>query len=203
VADFDRRCALVYQVGGKSISQYLSSHLKQPKSADILVEAEELFTSGEDIEIVSFIEAQPRCRWTELQRRMPNHTKNSLKQRYSLLHIGSLNEWWSQLRQEFGAVAKGAEVAEVYGVPLPATQRAPTGWVAFSREFERDPAFRSREFESSADRARAVSAAWRALSESEREAYGAKAQTHPVKPPSRRGRKKKVKPQSSDDEEES
>jgi hypothetical protein len=192
VEDFDRRCALVQQVGGKSISQYLSSHLEQPKPAGLTMEAEELFTE-EDAEIVSFIEAQQRCRWTELQRMMPNHAKSSLEQLYSLLRIGCLNEW-GELRQDFGAVMHDAEVAKVYGVPRPTlpspagVQKAPTGWVAFSHECERDPAFRVSLFASTKARAAAVSLAWRNLSETDRQTYGAKVQTHPVKPPSKRGR---------------
>jgi hypothetical protein len=179
-----------------------------------LAVAEELFSDEEDAEIVSFIEAQQRCRWTELQRRMPNRTKNSLKHRYSLLHIGSLNGWRCDLRQEFAAEVQDAEIVKVSGVPrptleAPATaleavmtpQRAAIGWVAFTHECERDPAFHGGQFSSCKARAAAISAAWLRLSEAERQTYGAKAQTHRVKTPSTKGRKRKAKTRDSDDED--
>jgi hypothetical protein len=79
VRDFPRRCQMVRDVGGASISQQLSSHIAAIRLEDRKQGTAEVFTPQEDEEKVRFIEEQDRRRWNQLADKMPTHQKAELK----------------------------------------------------------------------------------------------------------------------------
>jgi hypothetical protein len=84
VNDFKRRLELVKQVGGRSGSQYISSHRLQAMEQDIYDDLPALFSTEEDkliIEKVQFL----GTKWKKISTFFPSRTPNQIRNRYRYL----------------------------------------------------------------------------------------------------------------------
>ena len=101
VADFSRRVDLVIQVRGASISQLLSSHIKEPRPQDVWDGEIVPFTAEEDAHIMSWVGTNGR-KWARLLEEGPwagTRTRLSLKHRYDMLDDIERNDLMVRLQE--------------------------------------------------------------------------------------------------------
>lgn len=84
VHDFLRRCNLVLQKGGESISQHLSSHKKEISETEFIhFDQSQLWSKEQDLELMDMVKANGK-RWKEISMKI-GKSPNQIRNRYRVL----------------------------------------------------------------------------------------------------------------------
>ena len=103
MSDFWRRCRLVHEVRGKTISQLLSSHILVARIQDIGTATAEHFTPEQDQLLLATVARSKRASWAQMARdaSFAGHTPKLLKQRWQFLTYEARNREWQSFREAY------------------------------------------------------------------------------------------------------